>query len=169
MRILASLFALALCCSASGAQPYNLHSIMLLQSESVVGERVHSAESLAIYIKAVDKAVARSLAHSPETPTAGFIAIAVRPGGVSRAWLDLSPALPRRLEARVTAAIEAVKPFPAKGGAVVFALNVTFWGASPTKQQGPHPAEWIKAVKKAGHSLTFGELINRVWPPAPGT
>ena len=169
MRILACLFLLAFCCSASAAQPYNLHSVTLLQPQSIVSERVQPVEKLASYIDRVDEAASRSLAHSPAKPTSGYIAIAVRPGRVSKAWLDLSPALPRPLEARVTAAIEAVRPFAAKRGVVIFALNVILWGAPPTKQQWPRPAMWLRAVKKAGHSLTIDEVVNRVWPPAPGT
>lgn len=169
MRIIASLVALVLCCSASAAQPYDLHSVLLLQPQSIVSERVQSAEKLASYIKAVDAAAAHALAHSPANPTSGFIAIAVRPGGASKAWLDLTPALPSPLEARLAAVIKAVRPFAAKKGVVIFALNVTLWGASPTRQQGPQPAAWIRAVKKAGHPMTIDDVVDRVWPPAPET
>ncbi len=79
----------------SAAEPFRMQNLMLLQPDSVMRERAEHIEALAAYVKALNAAASRELARvGTPRPAAGFVAVAVRPGGRSRIWLDLAPALP---------------------------------------------------------------------------
>ncbi|MBB6368515.1 hypothetical protein FHR56_003694 [Xanthomonas sacchari] len=149
----------------SAAEPFRMQNLMLLQPDSVMRERAEHIEALAAYVKALNAAASRELARvGTPRPAAGFVAVAVRPGGRSRIWLDLAPALPDATATALTTALERVPPFQAKGGVVVFALNVTLWDAPPTERQGPAPAAWQRAAEGQRAPMEIGDLVERVWP-----
>jgi len=164
MRALVVLFLLIFSCSASAAPSYHMNSIMLMQPEKIFGDRVGSAEKLSDYIIALNGAAERTLsAESSPNPAAGFIVVAVRPGGKSKVWVDFSPAVPLALEARLLGSLQAVTPVSVNGGVIVFAINASLWDAAPTSQQSPQVAEWQQAVKQAGKPLEVGDIVDRVW------
>ncbi|MET7142532.1 hypothetical protein M3S04_12980 [Xanthomonas sp. PPL139] len=149
----------------SAAEPFRMQNLMLLQPDAVMHERAGNIEALAAYVKALNAAASRELARvGTPRPAAGFVAVAVRPGGRSRIWLDLAPALPDATATTLVTALERVPPFQAKGGVVVFALNVTLWDAPPTERQGPAPAAWQRATEGQGAPMEIGDLVDRVWP-----
>ena len=169
MRFVALLIAALVSFSASAATPYKLENIMLLQPEFVLKERVPSVNSLTGYIKSVQDTAKTTLSEEPSNPTGGFLVLAVRPGKESMVWLDFKPALPQETADRLRAAINAVPPFSAKKGTVVFALNVTLWGGSPVAGF-PNPAEWSKAMEGHDEPMEIGELVDKlVWPKEAGT
>ena len=169
MRSLLTLLASVCSSSALGAPPYQMQRVMLLQPEFVLSNRLGSPEDLANYIKAVNAAAESAVSSTtPRSPGAGFIVLAVRPGGTSKVWIDLSPKLPYVFEGKLRDSLEAVTPFSARNGVVVFAINVSLWGAAPTSQRGPHVAEWELAVKRAGMPLEVGDIVDRVWPAKRG-
>jgi len=146
-----------------------VQNLMLLQPDFVLSERVE-VEDLSKYIKSVNAAAETSLASiAKPIPTAGFIVIAVRPGGQSKIWLDFSPALPPAIATELRSSLERVEPFKAKGGVVVFAINSTLWGAAAGERQGPSPVEWQEAMKGADGPMEVGDLVERVWPSKAGT
>jgi hypothetical protein len=164
MRILAGLLALLTALPSFAATPYALNGVMLLQPEPVLQERVARPEDLATYLAAVNAAAAQALAKEQPTPAAGFVVVAVRPGGESKVWLDFEPPLPAAVDARLRASLETIAPFRARIGVVVVALNASLWGAAPTTRAAPQPQEWRDAAKSSVASIEIGELVERIWP-----
>lgn len=154
--------------SALAAEPYHVENVMLLQPGFVLQERVR-ADELAQYIRAVNAAAKASLENVAEpVPSSGFLVMAVRPGGRSRAWLDFtSPLAPATADA-LRSAVERVTPFQAKEGVIVFAVRSTLWGAAATQQQGPFPAEWKQVFDSMDAPIEIGELVERAWPAEAG-
>lgn len=145
------------------ATPYQTQGIVLLQPDFVLQERVPSIDSLSGYIKAVQAAAEATMAREAPSPTSGFVVLAVRPGRRSMAWLDFQPALPDAVAARLTQAIQAVPPFEARDGVVVFALKATLWDA-PSAHGFPNPSAWRKAMEGRSEPMEIGDLVNEVWP-----
>jgi|JI7StandDraft_1071085.scaffolds.fasta_scaffold64222_3 hypothetical protein len=169
MKIFAILSTALLSLSAVAATPYKTESIMLLQPDSVLKERVESTKSFADYIKASQAAVETTLASETPSPTSGFIVFAVRPGSESRVWFDFKPELPAETTNRLRTAIQSVATVPVKGGTVVFALRATLWGA-PSAQGVPNPSEWSDAMKGRSEPMEVGDLVDKlVWPTEAGT
>jgi len=156
------LFALASLPTVA-ATPYKTESVMLLQPDSVLKERVPSVVGLSDYIKALQAAADGALATEPASPASGYLVVAVRPGRQSMAWLDFKPALPAPIAERIRAAIRGVPPFEARGGVVVFALNASLWGGAPS-QGFPNPQEWSKAMEGRSEPMEVGDLVDMVWP-----
>ena len=166
MKTIVTLLAILLCGSAFAAKPYNMQSIVLLQPDFVLSERAQVSD-LSSYIKSVTAAADTTLSGiAKPVPASGFIVVAVRPGGQSKVWLDFSPALPAAVAVQLRSSLEQVVPFQAKGGVVVFALNSSLWGATPTTRPMPSPTEWNEAMKSSDSPVEIGELIERLWPQA---
>lgn len=172
MSVFRKLFALALLSAipalALAAEPFESKSIMLLQPDFILEERVPSIEALAAYLKAVQDTAAHVLADEAPIPTGGFLVLAVRPGGRSMAWLDLVPALPDAVDSKLRAAILRVPPFEARAGVVVVALKASLWGGTPSREF-PHPAEWSRAMEGGSEAVEVGDLVNQIWPESPAT
>ena len=147
----------------SAGTPYQTQSIVLLQPDFVLKERVPSIDSLSGYIKAVQAATEATMGREAPSPASGFVVLAVRPGGRSMVWLDFQPALPDAVARRLTEAIQSVPPFEARGGVVVFALNATLWDA-PAAQGFPNPSAWRKAMEGRSEPMEIGDLVDQVWP-----
>jgi hypothetical protein len=145
------------------AEPYAVQRLVLFQPDFVLKERT-DAEALAAYVKALEASTTAALAHRKPTPTAGFLVVAVRPGGTSKVWLDFDPPLPAPADAELRSALEHVKPFSARVGVVVFAIEVTLWGAAPTPKETPWPSDWKAAVDRHGSPLETGDLVDLAWP-----
>src|SRR5215470_9721181 len=79
---------------APGAEAYAMNSVVLLQPQETVAARVSSVTDLAAYMQGLNAAAAKALKGHSGTPTAGYIAVAVRPEGKAKIWLDFTPALP---------------------------------------------------------------------------
>jgi hypothetical protein len=169
MKMVVALIALLVSGSTFAAESYSVQNIMLLQPDFVLTERVEVGE-LSDYIKSVNAAAQTSLASiAKPSPTAGFIVVAVRPGGQSKVWLDFSPALSAAVATQLRSSLERVATFKAKVGVVVFAINSTLWGAAATERLGPSPAEWREAMKDKSDPMEVGDLVERVWPSKAGT
>lgn len=164
MKIIFALLSILLSGSAFAAKPYSMQGVLLLQPDFVLTERVEVAD-LSIYIKSITAAADTTLAGIDKpVPSAGFIVVAVRPGGRSRVWLDFSPTLPPAIAERLRASLGQVAPFRADGGIVVFALNSTLWGAEATSRPMPSPSEWNNAMKSLDGPIEIEALVERVWP-----
>ncbi|MDN5780789.1 MAG: hypothetical protein L0H23_01990 [Luteimonas sp.] len=94
MKIVVALLTALLSWFALAAKPYDMQSLVLLQPDFVLSGRVQVAD-LSSYIRSVNAAAEKSLTGIVQpAPAAGFIVVAVRPGGQFRVWLDFSPTLP---------------------------------------------------------------------------
>jgi len=151
------------------AEPYRMGGIMLLQPDSVLQKRVPSVQSLSDYIGALQVAAQGALDGKSGSPSSGQLVVAVRPGGQSKAWLDFRPALQPDVAQTLLKTVEAVPPFEAKEGVVVFSLNIALWGATPGLALPPSPPEWREAMKSQKGPEEIGHLVERVWVGGPGT
>ena len=167
MKFLVGLTAAIFTFAASAATPYRTESIMLLQPDFVLKERVPSIDSLSGYIKAVQSSAGQALSGTTPTPASGYLVLAVRPGGQSMVWLDFKPALPEPTAAKLRAAILSVPAFEANNGTVVFALNSSLWGGQPASGF-PNPPEWSKAMEGRDEPVEIGDLVDKVWPSRAG-
>lgn len=154
---------------AMASEPYRRVNLVLLQPDAVLDKRVPDVQALSRYIDAVSHAAKFSLAAEPvPAPAAGFLVVAVRPGGQSKVWLDFTPALPTEMADRLRASAEAVTAVETREGVVVVAINAVLWDATPSQAMTPSPREWRDAVKDAKAPIEIGELVERVWTAPPG-
>lgn len=152
--------------SVRAAEPFTNFNVVLLQSSSVLEERVVSVDEMADYIKAIEAASRQAVAASPaRQAVGGYLVVAVRPGQQSRVWLDFDALLDLEIRKQLIAAARAVKPFEARKGPVVFALKVAIWGGKETRRPAPLPPEW-KRAQQSGGPLEVGELVEAVWDQA---
>lgn len=150
--------------SALAAETYHVENVMLLQPDFMLQERVR-VDELAQYIRAVNTAAKASLENVADpAPSSGFLVMAVRPGGRSRAWLDFTPPLAHATADELRSAVERVTPIQANEGVVIFAVRSTLWGAPATQQQGPFPAEWKQVFDSMDAPIEISELVERAWP-----
>jgi hypothetical protein len=142
-----------------------MNNVVLLQPQELVGARVSSVEDLATYMQALNAAAAKALAGHAGAPSAGYIAVAVRPGK-AKIWLDLIPALSPDLQRPLQAALDGVVPVSVKEGLVLFAINVSLWGA-PQVTRLPQPPEWMQAIQP-GNTESLDQMVDRIWPARIG-
>ncbi|HSX58808.1 MAG TPA: hypothetical protein VLF18_01290 [Tahibacter sp.] len=138
----------------------------MLQPEDIVGTRVASADELATYMKALEKAASTYFATLPSnTPRAGYLAVAVKPVRASNVWIDFDPPLSTAESDELVRRLRAVTPMEATGGPVVFALKASVDGAPEPAAPAPRIADWAQAAKDAGKTLTIDEVVLRSWKP----
>ncbi len=148
-------------------EPFTNFNVVLLQPSAVLEERVASIDAMADYIKAIEAAARDAVATSQaRQSTGGYLVVAVRPGEQSKVWLDFDTLLDLEIRKQLVAKAEAVKPFEARKGPVVFALKVALWGGKETRRPAPLPPEWKKA-QQGGVPLEVGALAEAVWDDQP--
>ncbi|SDY18342.1 hypothetical protein [Lysobacter enzymogenes] len=148
---------------ASAAAPYTVDSIMLLQPQEALQERIDGAEPLAAYIKALNAAAQEHLRQAaPGAPASGYIVVAVRADGARKIWLDYAPALPAAVSGPLRAALERVAPMRVRRGAAVFAINASLWGGARASAP-PSPEEWRRAAGRAGEPVEVEDLVLRIF------
>jgi hypothetical protein len=103
-------------------------------------------------------------AHPSQIPSAGFIVVAVRPGGRTHTWFDFKPALAEPTMAALSRAVEATPPMTVKSGEIVFALRVSLWSDKPPKAYAPAPQEWKDATRGMHPKPDVDALVDMVWP-----
>jgi len=164
MRLLLSvLLLLAGIAPASAAAPYAVNSIVLLQPQEALQERVDGAQPLAAYIKALNAAAQEQLQHAaPGAPASGHIVVAVRADGARRIWLDYAPALPAAVAGPLRAALERVAPMRVRSGAAVFAIDASLWGGARASAP-PSPEQWRRAADRAGGPVEVEDLVLRIF------
>lgn len=164
MRLLLLLLLLVLAGPhARASEPVTNFHVVLLQPSSVLEERVPSVDAMAEYIKAVEAALREAVvASGSKQSVGGFIVVAVRPGLQSRVWLDFDTLLDLEVKRQIAIKVNAVKPFEALKGPVVFALKVALWDGKESKRVAPVPPEWKRAAS-GGTPLEVGELVEKVW------
>jgi hypothetical protein len=118
---------------------------------------------MAVYVRSVEAAARNAvMASKARQSLGGFIVVAVRPGLKSKVWLDFDALLDLEIRKQIIDGVQAVKPFEARQGPVVFALNVAIWGGTRTKRVAPSPPEW-KKVAPVGAPMEVGELVEAAW------
>lgn len=139
--------------------------LVLLQPEDQMAERGITVDALEAYVARLLTAADEALrSEFQRRPSGGFIAMAVRTNGRSKAWIDLSPGLPASSEDKLRKALESVTPPAIQSGTLVFGVKLTLWGGSPPTRVAPAPSEWQAQAKLAGKRMEVGELVDLVWP-----
>ena len=160
-HLLASLLLAALTMTAAEAvEPATTYDVILLQPDATMKARVPDLDRFADYIRALQR---EARVPGPAAAASGFVVIALRPDGSSRAWLDFDEPLNAGVSTMLVQRLRAL-PVPAvQGGPVVFALKVGLWGGKPSARVAPSPRQWRDAAARAGHALEPGELVEKIW------
>ncbi|MDY0748214.1 hypothetical protein SNE35_27180 [Paucibacter sp. R3-3] len=148
---------------AQAADALTMHSVVLLQPDALMKERVQDVDRFSAYIKAL---VREAQVPGPGAAASGFIVVALRPGAQSRFWLDFDggeAALNPMVRAALLKQLTHVPAIEVRQGPVVFALNVGLYGGKPSPRIAPSPQEFREASKQAGRPLEVGELVERIW------
>ena len=165
LRFIAAGLALA-CVSARAVEPLVQHDVVLLEKGEIIEQRVDGgSDAMAAYLKTLGRAAAEAMrAHPSQIPSAGFIVVAVRPGGRTHTWFDFKPALADSTMAALAKAVEATPTMTVKRGEIVFALRVSVWSDKPPKAYAPAPQEWKDASKGMHPKPDVDTLVDMVWP-----
>ena len=166
IRLLAAAFALAISTAARAVPPLVQHDVVLLQKGDVIEQRVDGgADAMSAYLKTLGNALTETMRANPrQIPAAGFIAIAVRPGGQTRTWFDFKPALADTTMAALAHAVETTPAMPVKSGEIVFALRVSLWSDKPPVAYAPAPQAWKDATRDMHPKPDIDTLVDLVWP-----
>jgi hypothetical protein len=165
LSLLFLLLSLLFVSQAQAAEPVTRLGVVLLQPSGVVESRVPGVDAMADYIQAVEAAARQAVQDSAARQSvSGFLVVAVRPGQRSKVWLDFDTLVDLGLQRDIAARMQAVKPFDAKDGPVVFAVKVALWGAKPSKRQVPLPAEWRSGRAEGAAPEEVEALVERLWP-----
>jgi hypothetical protein len=151
--------------TARGAADVDHGAVYLYQPDAQMRARLGSAEGLVAHIKRL-KAAGAAFFASEQTPESLDVVVGVKPGKKVKVWFVSSR---RGSEDKALIVLrkklEAVPPCAVHGGPIVFALNWTIAGATPTpKQKGespyPIPQEW----RNAGTNLSIPDgVFERIW------
>lgn len=153
-----------ICCAARAAEPLTMFKAVLLQPDVVYRERVASTDALAAYIKTVESVARTAIENGgPQSPTAGFIVVALRPGQRSNVWLDFDSSVSDALSSELIAKLRTILPVKIKDGTVVFALKVGLWGGKESTRTLPNPKEWKAIEQKTLMPLETDELVEKIW------
>lgn len=146
-------------------RPFEQRGITMLQTREVFFERVASMGAFEVYVKTLVDAVDGAVAKRPKSsPSGGFLVVAVKPDGRSRAWLDVEPPLNDEIADSIVSVAQNVYPLSVKKGVVLFAIKISLWGGEPPKGMVPRPKEWEPEADKVGGPIELGDLVLRVWP-----
>jgi hypothetical protein len=166
IRSACAALALAAASATHAVEPLVQHDVVLLQKGEIIEQRVDGgADAMAAYMKALGAAATETMrAHPAQIPSAGFIAVAVRPGGKTHAWFDFKPALADATKAALAQTVAATPTMPVRSGEIVFALRVSVWSDKPPKAYAPAPQEWKDATRDMHPKPDVDTLVDMVWP-----
>ena len=159
---------------------FQVENIALLNSTEEFGQRAGSARVVAGFIKAIEaeiKSVVESKFSKDKTPQNGLVAVAIRPDGSSKFWVDIGGSFHEGITSKLESALADVGTPHVAGGPVAFTINFQIWGgaakSSPQKKVGVSPptlpALWKEAIKGSKAKLRVpDELLPLVWPEKAG-
>jgi hypothetical protein len=149
---------------AYATEPFTNAAILLLQPEEVIQARIKSTSDLAKYMKDIEAAAGTAMQSVfQRKPVGGFVVVALKPPGRSKAWLDLDSPMPEPTQAALRNAIESVPPPKVQDGIVVFAFKASLWGGRPPTRAAPAPEEWKAEAARHAQKLEVGALVEQVW------
>lgn len=158
---------------------FQVENIALLNAISEFGKRAPSTKIMADFIKAVEAAVeplAKKAFADDRTPHNGLVAVAIRPDGTRKFWVDVGDEFRTELTSDLEKAMVNVGTPRVINGPVAFSLNFQIWSGveKPKVKKMPAgkgvappnlPVEWLKVAKEIGKELhVTDELLPLVWP-----
>lgn len=140
--------------------------VVLYMPDKVMKERI-KVEDLSSYMSAVDGAVSQVLkARAGEAGSSGMLLLAIRPNGLSKAWVVTGePPMSAQTSAAMIAAAEAVPAPKVNSDTVLVGIQFHAFGGgqAPVSAGPPIPRDWYSHFSKHG-GLLDDALLAKVWP-----
>lgn len=154
---------------------FQVENIALLNSTNEFGQRSPSPKIMGGYIKSIEAAVtpiANKAYADDKTPHNGLVAVAIRPDGTKKFWIDVGDEYQPELTSQLEKAMDGSGIPRVNGGPVAFLLNFQIWGGveKPKTEKQPSvtppilPAQWRKAAKGKEELKVPDDLLSLVWP-----
>lgn len=152
---------------------FRLTSLAVYNSAKDFDDRCPDPESISRFVKEInDKSIAIWKTEKPPASLNGFIAVAIRPNGTMKLWVDVEghdrPEISEKLQKEMST-IPVPRP---KIGPIAFALN--FEVGKPSGDEKPKPPilqipeAWKKALKGTEKPLKApDEILPLVWKEEP--
>ena len=152
---------------AQGGEVTKVDTVRLYLPDTELDRRLGGdIESLARYIKALEKETAAFWSKSTQPTAKGMlIVVGIKPGKKSRVWCEavegeISADILRNLEKQ----LGAVSPPEVKEAPIAFAINTHFRGRK-VKEFPVFPKVWVDAAKASVRELTIpDDLFKIIWP-----
>ena len=160
----------------SETSAFEVDSIVLLNPMEEFGQRTGSVKVVAGYIKIIKAAfgkIADTAYADDKTPHNGLIAVAVRPNGTSKFWVDIGDESQEELATKLQQAMPESGTPQVTGGPIAFMLNIKIWGGvekpktekDSAVQQPSMPIQWNEALGDNEKPLQIPDgLLPLVWP-----
>jgi len=160
----------------SETSTFELDSIVLLNPMEEFGQRTGSVTVVAGYINNIKAAfgkIADTAYADDKTPHNGLIAVAVRPNGTSKFWVDIGDESQEELATKLQQAMPESGTPQVTGGPIAFMLNIKIWGGvekpkteqASAVQQPSMPIQWNEALGDNEKPLQIPDgLLPLVWP-----
>lgn len=164
-NIVGSLFLMAFLVvipAHSQAAEVSLQSLVLLQPDFVLQERISDVNAFADFTKRAEKSFQQMLIPEKLPPSSGYMVLAVRSKDQVNVWFDMEPMLPNALEIRLKQHIRKTVGTPVTGGTAIVAISLSINGAKAPEQM-PNPKEWRDAAKANGKVIEAEDLVDLVW------
>ena len=168
--------------SSDEQKVFQVENIALLNSSSEFGLRAGSIQIVAGYIKSIEAkltSIVETEFADKKTPQNGLVAVAIRPGGSSKLWVDVGDKFNEDLTTKLEKSLADTGTPQVAGGPVAFTVNFQIWGGvtKAEKEKGAGvappaiPASWKKALKannkppEEGKKLKVpDDVLPLVWP-----
>ena len=182
LRLIPLMFCMLVCFAfrARADEAFEMESIVLLNPMSEFGKRAPATKTTSAYINAIKAKVGPIVSKAyanDKTARNGIIAVAVRPDGSSKYWIDVDGEFfPKRSEQLATSMKQVGTP-TVIGGPIAFIMQFHVWGGkkdarpkNPKMSPSALPVKWREAGQKANRKLRLpDEMLPLVWPEkAPG-
>ncbi|MEL6105230.1 MAG: hypothetical protein AAFU85_04305 [Planctomycetota bacterium] len=156
------------------ADEAKVDAVVLFNSTGEFGQRTGSdTKTTSAYIKTIERETLDALRDSEATDhQSGVVAVAIRPNGTMKLWIDLDREFENELTNEVQKRMAAKGVPQVVGGPVAFALLLRF-ASSESEDQPPAakagaavPQDWRRILdRKKGEQLKIpDDLLPLVWP-----
>lgn len=144
MRVFA--FLLLLFPVLSHAAQANYLMIKLMQPQQVIEAKLDGIDGMSQYIKQVEVDINKKIAETRSMQTWGFLVIAVREDGKTKAWIDSDVEVSPEISQAMLDVVKNTKPFTVNKGAVVFTIGFDIGEVGLPPYTMPFPNEWKKVA-----------------------
>jgi len=158
------------------ATVFKIENIAFLNPMQEFDERVGTVQVVADYIKTIEANLSPIIAKEysdDETPKNGLVAVAIRPNGSCKFWMDVGGEFSEDQTSELQTTMDRVGAPKVVGGPVAFTINFKIWGGVEEQKlrkagavRPPKmPTQWIQAMKESKQKLRVpDDLLPIVWP-----
>ncbi|MEM8667287.1 MAG: hypothetical protein AAGG48_07215 [Planctomycetota bacterium] len=158
---------------AAEAPAFETVNIVLYNSTTEFGDRSPSVDVMAAFIKKVQARAAKLWSDTErEKGQSGLIAVAIRPNGSMKLWVDIEQEHQPKLSEQLEEKMRDIGVPPVNDGPVAFALNFHLWGGPADPVDGVEsvklPQAWVRAASEVEEELKVpDEILPLVWKRLP--